>query len=345
MKQVIDQLVRGKDISGEQMRGAIRTIMTGKADDAAIASFLTALTIKGETVEEVTAAAEVMRDLARQVSLADNEVLVDPVGTGGDGASLFNVSTASAIIACAGGVKIAKHGNIAASSASGSADLLREAGVVLELSPRQVGASIARCGFGFMYAPAYHAAMRHVAPVRKAIAIRTLFNVLGPLSNPARVRHQVLGVFSEAWLPAMVKVASALGARRVIAVHSQNGLDEFSATHVNAVCELRPDGGIREYRIDPRDFAMTHESDRALKVASPAESLALIAALFAGKGPAVGRDMLALNAAAIFLVAGVVERWTDGIALAREMMVNGAAAAQLAKIAAVSRELGEEADG
>ena len=340
MKQAIDQLVRGENLSGEQMRGAIRTIMTGKADDAAIGGFLTALTIKGETVAEVTAAAQVMRDLSRHVDLAGGDVLVDPVGTGGDGASLFNVSTASSVIACAAGVKIAKHGNIAASGASGSADILRAAGVLLELSPEQIGASIARCGFGFMYAPAYHAAMRHVAPVRRALGIRTVFNVLGPLSNPAGVRHQVLGVFSKAWLPAMVNVAKALGARHVIAVHAQNGLDEFSVTHANLVCELLPDGRIREYLIDPRDFGMIHDADTALKVENPAQSLSLIRSLFAGEGPAVGSDMLALNAAAIFLVGGVVTQWADGIALARTVMADGRAAERLAEIASVSRTLG-----
>lgn len=342
MKQAIEQLVRGENLSGDQMREAIHTMMTGKADAAAIGGFLTALTIKGETVAEVTAAAEVMRRLSRHVALESDGVLVDPVGTGGDGASLFNVSTASAIIACAAGVKIAKHGNIAASSASGSADLLCEAGVVLELGPEQVAESIARCGFGFMYAPAYHAAMRHVLPVRRAIGIRTVFNVLGPLSNPAGVRHQVIGVFSDEWLCAMVHVAKQLGAQHIIAVHAQNGLDEFSVTHKNSVCELRPDGVIREYIIDPRDFDMIYDADaaNALKVANPAHSLALIRSLFAGEGPAIGRDMLALNTAAIFLVTGSVTQWADGMALAREVMADGRAAARLAEIAAVSRALG-----
>ncbi len=193
MKAAIDLLVRGQDVPAPMMREVMLALMQGEADPAAVGAFLTALTIKGETVAEVTAAAQVMRELAKPADLGGG-VLVDPVGTGGDGASLFNVSTAAAIVASAGGVKIAKHGNVAASSASGSADVLRQAGVVVDLEPAQVKECIAETNFGFMFAQAYHHAMRHVVPVRRAIGIRTVFNVLGPLSNPAGVKHQMLGV-------------------------------------------------------------------------------------------------------------------------------------------------------
>ena len=227
----------------------------------------------------------------------------------------------------------------AASGASGSADVLRQAGVVVDLEPAQVKACIAETGFGFMFAQAYHQAMRHVVPVRRAIGIRTVFNVLGPLANPADVKHQVLGVFSKAWLWPMVEVARALGARRVLAVHAQNGLDEFSVTAVNNVVELRDDGIIFEHAVDPKDFGMKHADHSALRVRDAAESLALIEQVFATGAPAVGFDMLALNAAAIFLVAGAVPDLAAGVERARALMRDGSATRQLHRIAACSQRL------
>ena len=266
-------------------------------------------------------------------------MLVDPVGTGGDGASLFNVSTAAAVIASAGGVKIAKHGNVAASSASGSADVLHQAGVVVDLEPAQVKACIAETGFGFMFAQAYHQAMRHVVPIRRAIGIRTVFNVLGPLANPAGVKHQVLGVFSKAWLWPMVEVARSLGAKRGLAVHSQNGLDEFSVTAVNHIVELRNDGIIFDHEVDPKSFGMTYGDHSPLQVKDAAQSLALIEQVFATGEPAIGFDMLALNAAAIFLVAGKVANLAEGVELARSLMRDGSATRQLSRIVACSQRL------
>ena len=340
MKAAIDLLVRGQDLPAELMREVMLSLMRGEADPAAVGAFLTALAIKGESVAEVTAAAQVMRALAKPADLGGG-VLVDPVGTGGDGASLFNVSTAAAIVAAAGGVKIAKHGNVAASSASGSADVLRQAGVVVDLEPAQVKACIAETNFGFMFAQAYHHAMRHVVPVRRAIGIRTVFNVLGPLSNPAGVKHQMLGVFSKAWLRPMVEVAHALGAERVLAVHSRNGLDEFSVTHPSDVAELRADGEIVEYVVNPADFGMHYSDHSVLQVKSAADSLALIRQVFADGTPAIGFDMLALNAAAIFYVAGEVADFADGVARARAIMREGQATAQLERIAACSQRLRE----
>ena len=338
MKAAIDLLVRGQDVPAPMMREVMLALMQGEADPAAVGAFLTALTIKGETVAEVTAAAQVMRELAKPADLGGG-VLVDPVGTGGDGASLFNVSTAAAIVASAGGVKIAKHGNVAASSASGSADVLRQAGVVVDLEPAQVKACIAETNFGFMFAQAYHHAMRHVVPVRRAIGIRTVFNVLGPLSNPAGVKHQMLGVFSKAWLRPMVEVTRALGGERVLTVHSHNGLDEFSVTHPSDVAELRADGEIVEYTVNPADFGMNYRDHSALQVKSAADSLALIEAVFARGEPGIGFDMLALNAAAIFYVAGAVAGFAEGVELARAIMRDGRATAQLQRIAACSQRL------
>ena len=338
MKAAIDLLVRGQDVPAPMMREVMLALMQGEADPAAVGAFLTALTIKGETVAEVTAAAQVMRELAKPADLGGG-VLVDPVGTGGDGASLFNVSTAAAIVASAGGVKIAKHGNVAASSASGSADVLRQAGVVVDLEPAQVKACIEETNFGFMFAQAYHHAMRHVVPVRRAIGIRTVFNVLGPLSNPAGVKHQMLGVFSKAWLRPMVEVTRALGGERVLTVHSHNGLDEFSVTHPSDVAELRADGEIVEYTVNPADFGMNYRDHSALQVKSAADSLALIEAVFARGEPGIGFDMLALNAASIFYVAGTVAGFAEGVELARAIMRDGRATAQLRRIAACSQRL------
>ena len=236
-------------------------------------------------------------------------------------------------------MKIAKHGNVAASSASGSADVLRQAGVVVDLEPAQVKECIAETNFGFMFAQAYHHAMRHVVPVRRAIGIRTVFNVLGPLSNPAGVKHQMLGVFSKAWLRPMVEVARALGGERVLTVHSHNGLDEFSVTHPSDVAELRADGEIVEYTVNPADFGMNYRDHSALQVKSAADSLALIEAVFARGEPGIGFDMLALNAAAIFYVAGAVAGFAEGVELARAIMRDGRATAQLQRIAACSQRL------
>lgn len=338
MKAAIDLLVRGQDVPAPMMREVMLALMQGEADPAAVGAFLTALTIKGETVAEVTAAAQVMRELAKPADLGGG-VLVDPVGTGGDGASLFNVSTAAAIVASAGGVKIAKHGNVAASSASGSADVLRQAGVVVDLEPAQVKVCIEETNFGFMFAQAYHHAMRHVVPVRRAIGIRTVFNVLGPLSNPAGVKYQMLGVFSKAWLRPMVEVTRALGGERVLTVHSHNGLDEFSVTHPSDVAELRADGEIVEYTVNPADFGMNYRDHSALQVKSAADSLALIEAVFARGEPGIGFDMLALNAASIFYVAGTVAGFAEGVELARAIMRDGRATAQLQRIAACSQRL------
>lgn len=339
MQKVLALLVQGREIPPDMMREAVHLMMGGSADPVQVGAFLSAMTLKGETVSEVTAAVRAMGELAVSVPLAGDDVMVDPVGTGGDGASLFNVSTASAMVAAAGGVKIAKHGNIAASSASGSADVLREAGVELALSPEQVRACVENTGFGFMFAQAYHQAMRHVVPVRRALGHRTLFNVMGPLSNPAGVKHQVLGVFSRDWLRPMAEVARELGRKRVLAVHSRNGLDEFSVTHVNDVVELKENGDVAEYQLDPRDLGLHHHSHEALKVGNARESLALIEEIMKKQTPEVGFDMLSLNAAAIFYVAGAAADLREGVLLAQSVIKDGRAWAKLQEVAAFTRSL------
>lgn len=289
---------------------------------------------------EVVAAVSVMRELAKSIKLPP-DIYVDIVGTGGDGANLFNVSTAAAIIASAGGVKIAKHGNVAAGSTSGSADLLRTAGVKLTLTPEQVINCIENTGFAFIFAQAYHQAMRHVVPVRRAIGIRTIFNVLGPLANPAGIKRQVLGVFSRAWLRPLAEVLRELGSEHVILVCSQNGLDEFSVTHPNDVCELTPDGNIHEYTVCAQDFGMYYDNHVCLKVNSSHESLALVQSVFNTATPKIGFDMLALNAAAVFYVAGKADSLQSAATLAKEIMADGRAAAQLQKIVDYTQAIGE----
>ncbi|MBV7434333.1 anthranilate phosphoribosyltransferase [Cardiobacteriaceae bacterium TAE3-ERU3] len=343
MKEALGLLAAKKDLPAPLMRDVVTKMMGGDADPAAIGGLLMGLALKGETVSEVSAAAEVMRSLAKEIQIdTGDDVLVDPVGTGGDGANLFNVSTASALLAAAGGVKIAKHGNIAASSSSGSADVLREAGLVLDLTPQQVAQCVQEVGFGFMFAQAYHQAMRHVVPVRRALGVRTIYNVLGPLANPAGVRHQVLGVFSKEWVRPMAEVSKSLGSKRILVVHADNGLDEFSVTHNNYVAELHEDGSISEYEVSPKAFGMNHVSHEELQVSSAAESLKLIKSIFGGGGPKVGRDMIALNTAAIFYVAGKSKDLSDGIQKAMILLDNGSALKTLDKIVAMSQRLAEE---
>lgn len=343
MKEALGLLAAKKDLPAPLMRDVVKKMMGGDADPAAIGGLLMGLALKGETVTEVAAATEVMRFLAKEIHIdTGDDVLVDPVGTGGDGANLFNVSTASALLAASGGVKIAKHGNIAASSSSGSADVLREAGLVLELTPPQVAQCVKEVGFGFMFAQGYHQAMRHVVPVRRALGVRTIFNVLGPLANPAGVKHQVLGVFSKDWVLPMAEVSKALGAKRILVVHAANGLDEFSVTHNNYVAELREDGSICEYEVSPKTFGMEHTSHDELKVSSAADSLKLIKAIFEGGGPQVGRDMIALNTAAIFYVAAKCKDLSEGAKKAYTLLDDGSALETLDRIVALSQRLAQE---
>lgn len=344
MKEWVALLRDGKDLDGAQMESAMRLMMSNQALFEDMTAFLSALADKGECLQEVVAAARVLREFAPAIDLSTllaEGVVVDPVGTGGDGAALFNVSTAAAIMAAAAGVRVAKHGNVASSGASGSADVLREAGVCLTLSPEAVVESLKRCGFAFIFAQAYHQAMRHVAAVRRTLARRTVFNLLGPLASPARTPYQLLGVFDKRFLRLMVEAARDLGARRVIAVSSENGLDEFSVTHRNFVCMLHEDGSIVEEVLDPKDLGIFHQGHEALVVKSSAESLDLIRSVWQGKGPLVGRDMLALNAAAVLLLAGRVADFTEGLLLARDLMENGAVLSKLAEVVAVSQCLGD----
>jgi anthranilate phosphoribosyltransferase len=335
-QQALAELAAGHDLQAELMRDAMREIMGGQADPAQIGGLLMALRVKGETPSEIAAAAEVMREFASRVEI-DPEGLTDIVGTGGDGASLFNVSTASAFVAAAAGVRVAKHGNRAVSSKSGAADVLEAAGCRLDLAPEQVAGLIDELGVGFLFAPQHHAAMKHAIGPRKALGLRTLFNLLGPLTNPALAPNQVLGVFSAELVRPMAEVMQALGSRHVMVVHSRDGLDEISPVARTLVAELR-EGSISEYEIDPADFGIQMTSLAALSVADAAASLALIElALGTGQGDAA--DMVALNAGAAIYVGGKADSLADGVKLAREMLSAGFGLQRLKDYARRTREL------
>lgn len=336
IEQAVDQLIEGRDLSGEQMSAVMRQIMTGGASDAQIGGFLVALRIKGETVTELAAAASVMRELSLKVQVTAPN-LVDIVGTGGDSAGIFNVSTAASIVVAAAGATVAKHGNRSVTSTTGSADVLEAAGVNLALSPDQVERCINDVGIGFMFAPNHHSAMKYAIGPRKELKIRTIFNLLGPLTNPAGAQHLLLGVFSKQWLMPFAEALNTLGAKHALVVHSAEGLDEISLAGETAVCELRH-GKISRYTLSPSDVGIQPQSLDAIKVNSAAESLALINAAFAGEASAAA-DMIALNAGAALYAADVVDSIAAGVNLAHDVMASGQAAEKLANWAAYSSAL------
>ena len=331
IREALALLAERHHLPPDLMRAAMTEIMGGQADPAQIGGFLMALRVKGETPTEIAAAAEVMRGFAAKVEI-DREGLTDIVGTGGDGASLFNVSTASAFVAAAAGVRVAKHGNRAVSSKSGAADLLEAAGCRLDLGPERVARLIEDLNVGFLFAPQHHAAMKHAIGPRKSLGLRTLFNLLGPLTNPALAPNQVLGVFSSALLRPMAEVMQTLGARHVMVVRSTDGLDEISPCAPTQVAELR-NGAIAEYQLFPEDFGIHVDALDSLIVDSAADSLALIESALAGEpGPAA--DMIALNAGAAIYVSGQADSLSAGVARARAVLAQGTGLARLCDYAA-----------
>ncbi len=322
IKAAINQLIEREDLNTEQMTAVMQQIMTGEATDAQIGGLLVALRMKGETVDEITGAAQVMRELATKVEVEDAH-LVDTCGTGGDGAGIFNVSTASAFIAAAAGAKVAKHGNRSVTSRSGSADLLEEAGVNLDLKPEQVAHCIEQLGVGFMFAVKHHGAMKYAIGPRKELAARTVFNVLGPLTNPAGARHQVLGVFSRQWLRPLVEVLQRLGSEHVLVVHAADGLDEISIAAQTYVAELH-NGSIREYTVQPEDFGLSRGDLGDLSVDNASQSLALVRKALRNHAGAAS-DILALNAGAAIYVADICSDLAQGVRLAQDVMASGQA--------------------
>jgi len=335
IQEALNDLLAYKDLSSLDMQTVMRSIMSGEASAAQIAGFMVALRMKGETVDEIAAAAQVMRDLSSKV-LIDVDTLVDTCGTGGDGSSTFNVSTASALVAASAGVKIAKHGNRSVSSKCGSADVLEALGVKLDLTPEQMSACVQQVGIGFMFAPMYHGSMKHAIAPRKELGVRTIFNLLGPLTNPAGAKRQVLGVFSDEWLEPIAEVLRALSSQHVLVVHAQDGLDEFSITGPTNVCELR-DGDITRYQVIPEDMGLERASLDLIKVSDVQESVAMIRALLAGEAGAAA-DIVALNAGAAIYVAGISTDLSAGVALAKQKLLDGEAATTLQQLVSFSQQ-------
>jgi anthranilate phosphoribosyltransferase len=319
----IANVIEKRDLSAADMEAVMRTIMTGQATPAQIGGFLVGLRMKGESVDEIVAAAKVMRELATRVDIGGAH-LVDTCGTGGDGASTFNISTASAIVAAAAGARVAKHGNRSVSSSSGSADVLEAAGVKLDLTPAQVAACIDQIGVGFLFAPQHHSAMKHAIGPRKEMRVRTLFNLLGPLTNPAGAPNQVLGVFSPDWVLPLAEVLRQLGSEHVLVVHADDGLDEISIAAATRVAELS-DGKITSYTISPEDFGLPRADLSAIAVANAEQSLTMIRSVFDDQ-PGPARDIVQLNAGAAIYAAGLTASLADGVARAAEVIASGKAA-------------------
>jgi len=322
-----------RDLSGEEMTSVMRTIMSGEATQAQIGGFLIGLRMKGETVQEIAAAATVMRELATPVDV-EAEHLVDTCGTGGDGSSTFNISTASAFVVAGAGARVAKHGNRSASSSSGSADVLEAAGVKLDLSPEQIARCIQEAGVGFMFAPLHHGAMKHAIGPRKEMAVRTIFNVLGPLTNPAGAPNQVVGVFSRDLIEPLAHVLAQLGSRHVLVVHAEDGLDEISIGADTHIAEFK-DGAVHTQRINPQQFGLSTARLSTLTVTSPLESLETIRAVFDNSdGPA--RDIVALNAGAAIYASGLAGDLSSGVKAALQSLESGAARERLSKLVELS---------
>jgi anthranilate phosphoribosyltransferase len=330
IQAALAELLEGRALSREQAREAMDEIMRGEATQAQIGGFLVALRLKGETADEIAGCAEAMRDHVLPVRPKRDD-LVDTAGTGGDGASTINISTAAAIVAAAAGAGVAKHGNRAVSSASGSADVLEALGFQLEQKPERIAQSIDDLGFGFMFAPAHHPAMRHAAPVRRELAARTVFNVLGPLTNPAGARAQVIGVYSPSLVRTLAEVLAQLGARRAFVVHGAHGIDELSPTGPNDVCEV-VDGEVRERVIDPIDLGIPRCDPAELRGGSPAENADAIREVFAGADGG-RRDAILLNAAGAIAASGHAEDLRAGLEQARLAVDSGAAAERLDQLA------------
>ena len=322
MQSAIAAVIEQQDLSASDMQAVMRLIMTGQATAAQIGGFLVGLRMKGETVDEIAAAAGVMRELATQVEISGPH-LVDTCGTGGDGASTFNISTASALVAAAAGARVAKHGNRSVSSSSGSADVLEAAGVRLDLEPGQVAACIEQIGVGFLFAPQHHSAMKHAIGPRKEMRVRTVFNLLGPLTNPAAAPNQVLGVFSADWVEPLAQVLKQLGSEHVLVVHAEDGLDEISIAAPTRVAELKG-GEITSYTIAPEEFGLQRAELATIAVKDAQQSLAMIREVFSAK-PGPAHDIVVLNAGAAIYAAGIASSLTEGVSRAAEVIAAGKA--------------------
>ncbi|MGD9888532.1 MAG: anthranilate phosphoribosyltransferase [Halothiobacillaceae bacterium] len=330
-------LLERRDLTHTEMTEVMCALMSGEASPAQIGGLLMGLAVKGETVEEVTAAAWVMREFAAKVDIPCAP-LVDIVGTGGDGAHTFNISTASCFVLAAAGGKVAKHGSRSMSSVSGSADVLEAAGCRLDVPFEKIARAVCELGVGFMFAPQHHSAMRHVNASRRELGVRTMFNVLGPLSNPAGAKRQVIGVFSERWRRPLAEVLLQLGSEHVLVIHADDGLDEFSIAAPTQVSELK-NGVVTDYSVRPEDVGLAMASLDSLRVASPAESLVKVREALRGQSGAA-RDIVAMNAGAAIYLAGLAPSLKNGVARALEIQTSGAAWAKLQAYAAYTQQEG-----
>jgi len=335
IQQAIAAVVARTDLSNDEMTEVMRQIMTGECTPAQIGGFLIGLRMKGETVDEIAAAAQVMRDLVTPVVL-NTDNLVDVVGTGGDSSGTFNISTASAIVAAAAGARVAKHGNRSASSNSGAADLLEAAGVNLEIGPAKIAQCVEQIGVGFMFAVKHHGAMKHAIGPRKEMATRTIFNVLGPLTNPAGAPNQVLGVYSRELVEPIARVLKKLGSRHVMVVHADDGMDEISICSPTFVAELK-EGEIKTRIIEPAQFSMQYADIEDIRVDGPGQSLSVINSVFSGEAGAA-HDIVCLNAGATIYVAGLSDSHEGGVEIARQVIASGAAAKTLQNLVDLSNE-------
>ncbi len=335
--EALTRTIEHREIFHDEMLALTRRIMSGEMSPVMMAAFLVGLRVKKETIGEITAAAQVMREFSTKVEVADRKHLVDIVGTGGDGSHTFNISTCSMFVAAACGARVSKHGNRSVSSKSGSADVLEALGVPLSLSPQAISRCIADTGIGFMFAPNHHPAMKNVAPVRKELGVRTIFNILGPLTNPADAPNILMGVFHPDLVGIQVRALQRLGAEHALVVYGRDGMDEVSLGAATLVGEFK-DGGISEYEIHPEDFGLTMASNRALKVETPEQSKALLQMVLDNE-PGPARDIVILNAGVALYAANVTNSMAHGVELAREVVANGKALAKLHQFVARTKAL------
>ncbi len=336
--EALTRAIEHREIFHDEMLALMRRIMGGEMSPVMMAALLTGLRVKKETIGEITAAAQVMREFSTKVDVADRTHLVDIVGTGGDGSHTFNISTCSMFVAAAAGARVSKHGNRSVSSKSGSADVLEALGVPMNLTPQAIARCIADTGIGFMFAPNHHPAMKNVAPVRRELGVRTIFNILGPLTNPADAPNILMGVFHPDLVGIQVRALQRLGAEHALVVYGRDGLDEVSLGAATMVGEYK-DGGIREYEIHPEDFGLTMASGRSLKVENVEQSKALLLAVLNNE-PGPARDIVILNAGVALYAANVAPTMADGVVLAREALASGQALARLHQFVARSQALG-----
>jgi anthranilate phosphoribosyltransferase len=335
--EALVRTIEHREIFHDEMLALMRRIMGGEMSHPMMAALLMGLRVKKETIGEITAAAQVMREFSTKVVVADRKHLVDIVGTGGDSSHTFNISTCSMFVAAAAGARVSKHGNRGVSSKSGSADVLEAMGVPLTLKPEAIARSIEQTGIGFMFAPNHHPAMKNVAPVRKELGVRTIFNILGPLTNPADAPHILMGVFHPDLVGIQVRALQRLGAEHALVVYGRDGMDEVSLGAATMVGEFRH-GEIREYEIHPEDFGLTMASNRTLKVESPAQSLSLLRSVLDNEsGPA--RDIVVLNAGVALYAADVVPTMAEGVARARDAIASGKAAAKMVQFVDAAKQL------